>query len=404
MASPFSNYNTNPAATTAGASTYAGANQAPMARPQRAATDPMWGSTFLNDLIIRPEFQGSVLEEFFQRSQFVSSGIITRNTAMDLSAGGVVVNVPFFKEFIAQEEEIDSTDVWGASGKGFLSPQRINMSNYQVPVVHRGWSAAADDLSRLGSGEDPLAAIRSYIAKNMAAHRQSYLLSLLDAVFTDTTGCLAGNSAGDIGVATGTDSASSAAANHISASVVIGLQNLLGERGSDLSVIAMHSAVYNQLKVQGLLTFSSPAAPTTISSVVWGGGGIGVSDTEVAFFAGMRIVVSDELVLAKGGAAGGDAMKYPVYVFAPGSVQEGVQSGLRIEADRNILAKSDIISLDYHYLLGIPGINWKGSTGGTFPKNSDIANAASWDLAWAHREYVPITRVVVNSVFGGNYA
>ena len=50
------------------------------------------------------------------------------------------------------------------------------MSNYQVPVVHRGWAAAADDISAgLGSGEDPLSAIRSYIANNMAKNRQEYL-------------------------------------------------------------------------------------------------------------------------------------------------------------------------------------------------------------------------------------
>ena len=377
-----------------------------MASPARAATDPMWGSTFLNDLIIRPEFAGSVLEEFFVRAQFVQSGIIQRNTAMDMTAGGVVVNVPFFKEFVAFEEAIDSGDTWGQSAKGYLSPQRINMSNYQVPVVHRGWAAAADDISRLGSGEDPLSAIRSYIAGNMAKNRQEYLLALLDAVFDDSDGALAGNSLGDLGATTGTSSADTTAANHISAAKVIEAQNLLGERGSDLSVIAMHSAVYNQLKVQGLLTFSSPAAPGTTSDIVWGGGGIGVSNTEIAFFAGMRIVVSDELVLNKteAGGATGDAMKYPVYVFAPGSVQEGVQSGLRIEADRQILSKQDVISLDYHYLLGIPGISWGGTVGGVFPKNDDIADPTNWTLAWGHREYVPIVHFIVNSPFGGNYA
>ena len=405
MASPFDNYNASPKAISAGASPWAGKAQDPMASPERSAGLP-WGSTFLNDLIIRPEFAGSVLEEFFVRAQFVQSGIIQRNTAMDMTAGGVVVNVPFFKEFVAFEEAIDSGDTWGESAKGYLSPQRINMSNYQVPVVHRGWAAAADDISRLGSGEDPLSAIRSYIAGNMAKNRQEYLLALLDAVFDESSGALAGNSLGDLGAATGTSSADTTAANHISAAKVIEAQNLLGERGSDLSVIAMHSAVYNQLKVQGLLTFSSPAAPGTTSDIVWGGGGIGVSNTEIAYFAGMRIVVSDELVLSKAEAGGdaGDAYKYPVYVFAPGSVQEGVQSGLRIEADRQILSKQDVISLDYHYLLGIPGISWGGTVGGVFPKNDDIADPTNWTLAWGHREYVPIVHFIVNSPFGGNYA
>ena len=378
-----------------------------MANPARSQTSPNWGSTFLNDLIIRPEFQGSVLEEFFERSQFVSSGIIARNSAMDLSAGGTVVQVPYFKAAEMVEEEIDSTDSWGQSEEGYLSPQRVGMSSYQVPVIHRGFAGAADDLSRLGSGEDPLGALRSYVANNMAKFRQNYLLSLLNAVFDDTNGALVGNSLGDIGAATGTDSASTTAANHISAAVVIGCQNLFGERGDDLKVLACHSAVRNQLRNAGLLTFSSPAAPTTSAAVIWGGGGIGVSDSQVEFFAGMRLVTSDQLVLGKAesGAASGDAIKYPCYIFGEGSVQEGVQSGLRIETERNVLSKQDIFAADYHYLLGIPGINWKGTGfGGTFPKNSDIATATNWELAWAHREFVPISRVIVNSPFGGNYA
>ena len=407
MASPFSNYNANPAAVAAGASTYAGQAQSPMQNPRRTQTAPNWGSTFLNDLIIQPAFQGSVLEEFYQRSQFVSSGIITRNTAMDLSGGGTVVKVPFFKAADLKEEAIDSTDVWGESQLGYLSPQRIGMSSYEVPVIHRGFAGASDDISRLGSGEDPLGALRSYIASNMAKFRQAYLMSLLEAMFETTNGALKGNSAGDVGIAGGNASSAALLANRLSSDKVIGMQNLLGERGGDLSVIAMHSAVYNELKVAGMLTFSSPQGVGTSAAVSWGGGGIGVSNTEVAYFAGMRIVVSDELVVSSAiaGATSGDAMKYICYVFAPGSVQEGVQSGMRIETERNILSKQDIFSADYHYLLGLPGINWKGTGfGGTFPKNTDIATSSNWELAWAHREFVPITHIIVNSTFGGNYA
>lgn len=398
------NSNSSNAAIGSGASQYSAQNQLPMAAPTRTGGLP-WGSTFLNDLIVRPDFQGSVLEEFYQRSQFVSSGIIQRNSAMDMSAGGVVVDVPFFKAFEAEEEEIDSDDSWGKSAAGYLSPQRINMSSFQVPVVHRGFAAAADDLSRLGSGEDPLAAIRSYVANNMAKFRQNYLLSLLKGVFDPAAGALKDNVLPSL-AATGTGT-TPVEANFLQAGTVVGMQNLFGERGDQLTTIAMHSAVRNQLVGQGMLTFSSPAAPTTASPVVWGGGGVGVSNEAVEYFAGARIVVSDQLVVPAADAvdgAQGDAINYPVYFFGQGAVQEGVQSGLRIATERNVLSLQDIIALDYHYLLGIPGISWKGNVGGKAPKNTDIATAANWELAWAHHEYVPIAKCIVNSPFGGKYA
>ena len=46
---------------------------------------PSWGSTFLGDLFARPDFKEAVLEEYYYRSAFVNSGIIQRNTALDLS-------------------------------------------------------------------------------------------------------------------------------------------------------------------------------------------------------------------------------------------------------------------------------------------------------------------------------
>ena len=104
------------------------------------------------------------------------------------------------------------------------------MSNYQVPVVHRGWAVAADDISRLGSGEDPLLRFVLYRQQH-GEEPPEHLLALLDALDA-SDGALAGNSLGDLGVAT-TASADTTAANHISASKVIEAQNLLGERGRD---------------------------------------------------------------------------------------------------------------------------------------------------------------------------
>jgi len=63
-----------------------------------------------------------------------------------------------------------------------------------------------------------------------------------------------------------------------------------------------------------------------------------------------------------------------------------------------------VISLDYHYLSGVPGVNWTGNVGGVSPTNAVIGTATNWELAWGQREYVAITRVDVNSPFGGNYA
>ena len=56
----------------------------------------------------------------------------------------------------------------------------------------------------------------------------------------------------------------------------------------------MHSAVYNYLLQVGALTFSTSALSTG-GAITWGGGGVGLSSVEVAYFMGLRVVVDDML-------------------------------------------------------------------------------------------------------------
>ena len=120
-------------------------------------------------------------------------------------------------------------------------------------------------------------------------------------------------------------------ANYLSAASVIAGKNKLGERGDELTIIAMHSAVYNYLLQVGALTFSTSALSTG-GAITWGGGGVGLS-MEVAYFCSLRVVVDDMLA-----PDSGEEDVYPVYMMANGAVAEGVQQELRTAADRNILS------------------------------------------------------------------
>ena len=58
------------------------------------------GGTFLGDLVTRPEFLGYVQEDIYNSCKFVQSGALVRNSALDAKAGGVKVQVPFFKPWL----------------------------------------------------------------------------------------------------------------------------------------------------------------------------------------------------------------------------------------------------------------------------------------------------------------
>jgi hypothetical protein len=58
---------------------------------------------------------------------------------------------------------------------------------------------------------------------------------------------------------------------------------------------------------------------------------------------GCRVIVSDDLAPT--------STNYPVYFFTQGAIASGEQMGMQTEVDRDILAKSDAMSIDLHYCL-----------------------------------------------------
>lgn len=348
-------------------------------------------STFLSDLVTRPEFIQYVSEDIFFRCQFVQSGVISRNSALDTRAGGVRLQAPHYQPLNPVEEIIESNATWGCSGAGYLTPQKIQADSSIMTILHRGMAFGADDLSKLGTGSDPLNAIKGYLGKAISRLRSRTLISMLEGVFGTALACNAIDASGESGDAA-----------YLNATNVLKVRAALGERGESLTAIAMHSACYYYLVGIGALTFSSSSLNDG-NAVQWGGGGINVGQGQatVSSFMGMRVIVDDLLAPDSDG-------KYPVYLFGDGAVQEGVQQELRTEEDRNILSLQDVLSVSYHYGFHIPGVSWKNAADN--PANDDVSKDGSvvkpglsqknnWELTFEEPALIPIAKLTVKTNF-----
>jgi hypothetical protein len=355
------------------------------------------GSTFLSNLVTRPEFLQYTAEGIFEQSKWIQSGIVQRNAALDARAGGTRVRVPFFDPIAPTETQILSNNTWGGGG-GYLVPQNVTADEQIMTILHRGFAYAADDLSKLGSGADPLAHVRNQLTAAINKLKTGTLAAQLNGLFGGITadGVLGPNQtnktfAGIPGSMT--------EANFLNVGNVVSAKAKLGERGDELDAIAMHSNVAYYLQQVGMLTFSTSALSTG-GAVVWGGGGVGVSQTEVPFFAGLRVVIDDQLV-ALGGGTSTHAKKYPVYLFKSGVVSEGIQQDLRLAADRNILSMQDVLAVDYHYGYHVTGTKW--NVAGDNPTNAsttgNLQDNASWSLVFSTAKMVPVVRLLVNTPF-----
>ena len=59
-----------------------------------------------------------------------------------------------------------------------------------------------------------------------------------------------------------------------------------------------------------------------------------------------------------------------------GTILEGVQQDLRVEADRNILSKQDVLSVDYHSAYHVMGTKWGSATDN--PTNANLRTGSNW--------------------------
>ncbi|BAR14448.1 major capsid protein [uncultured Mediterranean phage uvMED] len=343
------------------------------------------GGVLLADIVKRNNFSAYVSEAIKERSAFIQSGAVVRNALLDATAGGTRIQVPEFNPVSPTEEIIDGTASWGTSNNGYLTPQKIGTGTQIATICHRGFAYAVDDVAVLAAGEDPMGHIRNQLADAINKLNSTRLFYQLHGLFGSA---LSANKL-DLAVAA---SSGAAEANYLTAATVARGRSLLGERGEELDTIVVHPSVAYYLYQVGMLTFSTSALSTG-TGIQWGGGGVGVTDRSVGQFAGMNVVVDSSVNSVVPGSSG-HIKEFYCYLIKSGTVLEGVQSELGIEAERNILSKQDVMSVDYHSTYHIMGTKWNDAADN--PTNSDLGAQAKWALTY-DADLIPIVQLTVNT-------
>jgi hypothetical protein len=351
-------------------------------------------STFTSDigsltrLATSAPFGRYLAEEIFQRSAFIRSGVMGRSGALSGTTGSRI-EAPFFDPINAVEEQIRSDDTWGTSGAGHFTSQKVTASTQYATITYRGFMFSADDLSRVQTGEDPLGHFRSQMAADLDRKMTAKLISQLTGL-VGPGGVLAGTNALDASVTTGATEA-----NYLTAANITAAKYLLGERASSVTTIAMHPLVAAYMETVGALTFSTDALSTG-GNIQWGGGGIGLSSTQVGYMMGLRVIVDEQLPIR---GATGEQQQFVCYLFGNGVVQTGDQFPLRIETERNIASLQDAVAVHYSNCLHVVGTSWSAATDN--PLNAALATAGNWGLAYSEPRLIPLVELTVNSPFGG---
>ena len=324
-------------------------------------------ATLRSDIIIPEIFTPYVLEQTTLRDAFLASGVVQPMAELDASEGGDFINVPFFKANLSGDFEVltDSTS---------LTPGKITADKQVGVILHRGRAFESRDLAALAAGADPMAAIGAKIADYVANQRQKDLLSCLAGVF-GTLGTTS-SSAAFFGLTI--DGKSGDTPVVLSPRHVAEARSLLGDQGDKLAAVAMHSKVYYDLVERKAIDYVASQDSRSAAPIQSGGSTAGAygGDNSVPTYMGLRVLVSDD-VQTEGS---GSSTEYATYFFTQGAIASGEQMGMQTETDRDILAKSDAMSIDLHYCYHPVGSKW--TVGTPNPTRAALATVGNWSKVY----------------------
>jgi hypothetical protein len=338
-------------------------------------------ATLRSDVIIPEVFTPYVIEQTTFRDAFLASGVVQPMAELNATEGGDYVNIPFWKANLTGDFEVlsDSTS---------LTPGKITTDKQVGVILHRGRAFESRDLAALAAGADPMAAIGAKVADYVANQRQKDLIKCLEGVF----GGLDLQRRRCIYCIVSFDTSLGMTA--LGPRQVAKARALLGDQGDKLTAVAMHSAVYYDLVERKAIDYvtATEARQTALGTAqdAFAGSIAGAygGDNAVPLYMGLRVIVSDDLAPT--------STDYPVYFFTQGAIASGEQMGMQTETDRDILAKSDAMSIDLHYVYHPVGAKW--GVGTTNPTQAQLATIGNWTKVYETKN-LGIVRATVTSNF-----
>ena len=325
-------------------------------------------ATLRSDIIVPEVFTPYVIEQTTPRDAFLASGVVQPMAELNATEGGDFVNVPFFKANLSGDFEV-------LSDSSSLTPGKITADRQTGVILHRGRAFEARDLAALAAGSDPMAAIGAKVAEYVANQRQKDLLSCLAGVF----GSLNSTSSSAAFFELTIDGESGDTPTVLSPRHVALARNKLGDQGEKLTAMCVHSSVFYDLVERRAIDFIYDNTGAADTGATQGSTANAFGAPSVPTFMGLRVIVSDDVQTA----GSGSSTEYATYFFTEGAVASGEQLAMQTETDRDILAKSDAMSIDLHYVYHPVGSRYTSST--VNPNRSTLETVGNWSKVYENK-------------------
>jgi hypothetical protein len=334
------------------------------------------GVTRITDIVVPEVFSPYVRNLTAEKSNLIQSGAVVSDESLAnvLSGGGLTFNEPSFKDLDNDAENISTDDPSTDS-----SPNKIGtLTEIQVRLSrNNSWSSM--DLAATLAGADPMLAIADRVAAYWTRRMQAAFIATMTGVFADNDANDSADYTNDISGDAG--GAYSDGVTNFSAEAYLDAKVTMGDSMDVLSMVMMHSIVYNRALKNNLIDFIPDSS--------------NAGATDIATFLGARVIVDDGITNSSG--------VFHTWLFGAGAVRWGNGSAaVPTEVYRAPAAGTgsgqDVLHSRVEWCIHPVGHAYTGTAASGGPSNAatsnNLAAAGSWNRVFPERKQIKIARLI----------
>ena len=338
------------------------------------------GVTRISDVVVPEIFTPYTQQLTQEKSRLIRSGALVVDQALStaLAGGGLTFNEPSFKDLDNDAENVSSDDPAVES-----TPNKIGTATEIQVRLSRNNSWSSMDLTGDLAGADPMAAIGSRVADYWVRRQQLAFVATLAGIFADNAAAPSGadthtqnDMTYDVSGASFVDGVT-----NFSAEAFLDASVTMGDSMGDLSMVMMHSIVYNRALKNNLIDFVSDS--------------VNGNAVNIATFLGREVIVDDGVTRTSG--------VFETWLFGRGAFRWGAGSPkVPTELDRKSAAGNgsgqDVLHNRVEWCIHPVGHAYIGTPPNGGPSNAatsnNLANASSWRRVFPERKQIKIARLI----------
>lgn len=344
-------------------------------------------TTRLSDVIVPEVFTPYVQNLTKEKSALIQSGALVNDASIDalLAGPGLTFNMPNFKDLANDDENVSNDDPSISS-----TPKKIGTFQQIAVRMNRNQSWSSMDLVQQLIGPDPLDAIASRVSAYWTRRLQMAFIAMWTGVFADNAAAPTGTEhvqddlSLDVSGAGFTDNVTNfTATNFLNATLK------MGDALEDLSILMVHSVVYNRMQKLNLIDFVTDSN----------------QQVRIPTYMGLRVILDDAMPNPAGVAGISQTATgiYHSWIFGPsaaafGSAAPPVATEVDRKPDTGNGSGQDILYSRQQWTLHPYGHQYAGTAPQGGPSNAatanNLAHVASWARVAPERKQIPVVRLI----------